>query len=63
MPKGGVTNGIVPPYPMALFCEPTRGFTYETASFWDKPVAAPIASKTIAGTNLFIRGNCRLLHG
>jgi hypothetical protein len=33
IPKGGVTNGIVPPYPIALLCDPTRGFTYETTSF------------------------------
>ena len=33
MPNGVVTNGIVPPYPIALRLVPINGFTCDRASF------------------------------
>ena len=61
MPKGGVTNGIVPPYPMALLCVPTSGFTYETASLSAAAAASEAMAERTRAVIHFIPGNCNCL--
>src|ERR1041385_3834793 len=61
MPNGGVTNGMVPPYPMVLLCVPTSGFTYETASFSAPAAESALTAITARAAILFIPGNCNCL--
>ena len=53
MPKGGVTNGVVPPYSTELFCDPT-GLQNEVAALGHQARCRCTAGKTVVGTTLFI---------